>query len=56
MSPKHDTTLSYMSIQGKPDKFSDKPSHLHLFLNSVHKYTDIYDNISLVALTRGSGV
>ena len=42
-----DNILSYMSIQGKPDNFSG--NHFHLFLNSVHKYTGIYDDTSLLA-------
>ena len=37
MSLSSETTLSYMSIQGKLDKLSSNHIHLHLLLNGVHK-------------------
>ena len=45
-----DTTISHTSIQDKPDNLSSTHPHLNLFLNSVHKYTDIYVGIELLAL------
>ena len=35
-SSQWDITLSYKSVQGKPDSSSGKHICLHLFLNSVH--------------------
>ena len=39
-----------MSIQGKPDNLSGTHIHLHAFLNSFHKYIDIYDGTGLLVV------
>ena len=47
-SSKRDTILSHTSILGKLENLSS--NHIHPFLNSFHKYTDIYNYIGMLVL------
>ena len=53
-SPQWDATLSYLSIQCKPDNLSGNHLSLSLSLWILFTDADIYDGIDLLAL-RGSG-
>ena len=44
-----------MNIKSKPENLSGNHIHLHFFLHSVHKYTNICERIDLLCLKRGTG-